>query len=185
MRIHHQDSDWVVPNIFGDQKARTTRSLDPAMLDKLDWWIKCLKDEGIYVWLGLHVGRQVKAADGIDGFAEISEGRATANLVGYNYVNSSIREAMKQFNQEYLNHRNRFTGLPYKDDPAIAALLITNENDLTNHYGNALLPDKGVPQTHGDLPAGSGEFRRQIRPFKVQSVALMGAWPCETIPQRS
>ena len=45
------------------------------MLEKLDWWIKCLKDEGIYVWLDLHVGRRVKAADGIDGFAEISQGR--------------------------------------------------------------------------------------------------------------
>ena len=53
---------------------------------------------------------------------------------------------MKQFNEEYLNHQNRFTGLRYKDDPAIAALLITNENDLTHHYGNALLPDKEVPK---------------------------------------
>ena len=103
------------------------------MLDRLDWWVKCLKDEGIYVWLDLHVGRQVKAADGVDGVAEISQGRPTASLIGYNYVNSSIRELMKQFDEEYLNHQNRFTRLRYKDDPAIAALLITNENDLTNH----------------------------------------------------
>ena len=33
----------------------------------------------------------------------------------------------------------------YKEDPAIAAVLITNENDVTNHFGNALLPDKNVP----------------------------------------
>jgi hypothetical protein len=146
VRLHHHDSEWVNPNIFGDQKTPNTQTLDPTMLEKLDWWIKCLKDEGIYVWLDLHVGRRVKAADGIDGFEEISQGKPTASLFGYNYINQSIREAMKRFNERYLNHQNRFTGLRYKDDPAIIALLITNENDLTHHYGNALLPDKGVPK---------------------------------------
>jgi hypothetical protein len=146
VRIHHHDSEWVDPNIFGDRQVLNTRILDPAMLDRLDWWIKCLKDAGVYVWLDLHVGRRVKAADGIDGFEQISRGKPTASLDGYNYVNDSIREAMKRFNEEYLNHQNRFTGLRYKDDPAVVALLITNENDLTQHYGNALLPDKGVPK---------------------------------------
>jgi hypothetical protein len=146
VRIHHHDSEWVNPNIFGDRQALNTQTLDPSMLEKLDWWIKCLKDEGIYLWLDLHVGRRVKAADGILGFEEIRQGRPTASLIGYNYVNESIREAMKRFNETYLNHQNRFTGLRYKDDPAIAALLISNENDLTHHYGNSLLADKGVPQ---------------------------------------
>jgi hypothetical protein len=146
VRIHHHDSEWVRPNIFGDPKAADTQTLDPGMLDKLDWWIKCLKDEGIFVWLDLHVGRRVKAADRIEGFEEISQGKPTASLFGYNYVNESIREAMKRFNESYLNHKNHFTGLRYADDPAIVALLITNENDLTHHFGNALLPIKGVPK---------------------------------------
>jgi Cellulase (glycosyl hydrolase family 5) len=146
VRLHHHDSEWVDPNIFGDRNSRSTQKLDEAMLEKLDWWVKCLKDEGIYVWLDLHVGRRVKPADGIDGFPEISQGRPTAGLFGYNYVNQSIRDAMKRFNEMYLNHQNRYTGIRYKDEPAIVALLITNENDLTNHYGNDLLPDKGVPK---------------------------------------
>jgi hypothetical protein len=146
VRLHHHDSEWVNPNIFGDQKTPNTQTLDLAMLEKLDWWIKCLKDEGIYIWLDLHVGRRVKAADGIEGFEEISQGKPTASLFGYNYVNESIREAMKRFNERYLHHQNRFTGLRYTDDPAIVTLLITNENDLTHHFGNALLPDKGVPK---------------------------------------
>jgi hypothetical protein len=146
VRIHHHDSEWVNPNVFGDRKSPNTQTLDPSMLEKLDWWIKCLKDEGIYIWLDLHVGRRVKAADGIDGFEEISQGKPTASLLGYSYVNESIREAMKRFNERYLNHQNLFTGLRYKDDPAIVTLLITNENDLTHHFGNALLPDKRVPK---------------------------------------
>lgn len=161
IRIHHHDSDWVDPNIFGDQKSRGAHALDAAMLEKLDWWIKCLKDEGIYTWIDLQVGRRLLAADGITDFAEISKGATAANLTGYNYVNDSIREAMKRFNEMYLNHENRFTGLRYKEDPAIAAILITNENDLTHHYGNALLPDKGVPRH-------SAIYMREARDFAVK-----------------
>jgi len=146
VRLHHHDSPWVNPNIFGDSKLTDTKSLAPAMLDKLDWWIKCLKDEGIYVWLDLHVQRNFKPGDGITDFDEIAKGKPTADLKGFNYVNATIQEAMRRFNEDYVSHLNAFTGLRYKDDPAIIALLLTNENDVTSHFGNALLPDKKVPR---------------------------------------
>lgn len=146
VRLHHHDSEWVKPNIFGDQQTPDTQNLNGTMLEKLDWWIKCLKDEGIYVWLDLHDGRRVKAGDGIQGFDEISQGKSSAPLTGYSYVNNSIQTAMKRFDEQYLDHQNAFTGLRYRDDPAIVAVLITNENDVTNHFGNSLLPDKGVPE---------------------------------------
>jgi hypothetical protein len=145
VRIHHHDSSWVVPNIF-DRPALDTKNLNITALEKLDWWIKCLEDEGIYIWLDLEDGRQFKIADGIDDFNEIAKGKATADLKGYNYVNASIERAMQRFNDAFLNHRNAFNSMAYKDDPGIAALLLTNENDVTFHFGNALLPDKQVPR---------------------------------------
>jgi hypothetical protein len=145
VRLHHHDSPWVHPNIFGDESFQATQNLSSAMLEKLDWWIKCLKDEGIYVQLDLHVGRQFKAGDGIEGFEEISNSKSTADLKGYNYVNASIKQAMKRFNEAYVNRGNIYTGVRYKDEPAIVTMLITNENDVTHHFGNALLPDKKVP----------------------------------------
>jgi len=158
VRLHHHDSEWVDPNIFGGQQAPDTRTLDAAMLDKLDWWITCLKEEGIYVWLDLEDGRRFKPLDGIEGFSEMKQGKSSATLKGYSYVNKSIQTAMKQFNEAYLNHQNRYTGLRYKEDPVIAALLVTNENDLTNHFGNALLPDKGVPRHDAIYMRLSEEF---------------------------
>jgi hypothetical protein len=146
VRLHHHDSDWVDPNIFGGTRAPDTQHLSPDMLEKLDWWIKCLKDEGIYVWLDLEVGRRFKAGDGIYGFDEISKGSPTAQLWGYNYVNLSMQQAMQRFNEAYVNHVNVYTKTRYGDEPAIIAMLITNENDLTHHFGNALLGDKGVPK---------------------------------------
>jgi hypothetical protein len=144
VRIHHHDSPWVNPNIFG-KDAADTQTLDSASLDKLDWWIKCLKDEGIYVWLDLHVQKALTEGDHIYGFDEIRKSGTTADLKGYNYVNLTIQQAMKRFNEAYLNHTNAYTGVAYKNEPAIMALLITNENDITHHFGNMLLPDKKVP----------------------------------------
>jgi hypothetical protein len=145
VRIHHFDSPWVNPNIFGDKDAQNTQTLNSDALDKLDWWIKCLKDEGIYVWLDLHDLRALKPGDNIYGFDEISKGKGAADLKGYDYVNLTIQEAMKRFDEAYVNHVNRYTGVAYKDEPAIIAMLITNEDDITYHFGNILLPDKNVP----------------------------------------
>lgn len=147
VRIHHHDSPWVFPNIFGDGTVvRDTQQLSAESLRKIDWWIKCLKDEGIYVWLDMHVQRILTANDNIYAFDELPEDRGRADLKGYAYVNVTIAQAMKRFTEQYVTHVNPYTGLAYKDDPAIAALLITNENDITHHYGNALLPDKDVPK---------------------------------------
>ncbi len=160
VRIHHLDSPWVNPNIFGTNAA-DTQTLDRASLDKLDWWIKCLKDEGIYVWLDLHVQRALTEADQIYGFGEIRKGNKAADLKGYNYVNLTIQQAMKRFNEAYLNHINAYTGVAYKNEPAIMAMLITNENDVTHHYGNALLPDKGVPLHNKLYMALADEFAKR------------------------
>ena len=153
IRLVHHDSYWVDPNIFGDGRSPDTQNLNSAMLEKLDWWIKCLKDEGIYIWLDLHVQRHLKPGDQIYGFDEIAKGEGSVHLRGYNYVNASIQVAMKRFNEAYVNHSNLYTNTRYKDEPAIVALLLTNENDITNHYGNTLLPNKSVPK-HNALYTG-------------------------------
>jgi hypothetical protein len=146
VRLHHMDSPWVANNIFGRYaKLSDTQTLDDSEVERLDWWIKCLKDEGIYVWLDLHVQRALKQGDHIDGFDEIRKGKDTADLKGYNYVNPSIQHAMLRFDEQYLTHKNTYTGVAYKDEPAVVALLLTNENDVTQHYGNALLPNQNVP----------------------------------------
>ncbi len=145
VRIHHMDSIWVRPNIFGD-RADNTLHLLASSFDKLDRWIYHLEQNGIYVWLDLHVGRILTDKDGISNFNELS--RRKGDLRGYNYFNESIEAAMKQFNEDYLGHLNPYTGHAYANDPGIVSALITNENDLTRHFGNLMLPNKGAPLHH-------------------------------------
>lgn len=149
MRFHHHDSTgWVSPTVI-DKRRDDTRELDAEAMDRVDYWIKCLRDEGVYVWLDLHVGRLVKPGDfdaepgEAGGYDEIA--RADGEMKGFAYANDTLRDLMREFNEAYLTHVNPYTGFAYKDDPAIVGILITNENDLTSHFGNLMLPDKGNP----------------------------------------
>lgn len=147
VRIHHHDSNWVNPNIFGDRKKRSsTRVLDPEALEAIDQWIAALKAEGIYIWLDIHVQRPHVQGDDISDFAELQKNkRSESTAKGFIYVNDSMQARWREFTKQYLDHVNGQTGIAYKDDPAIIAVLLTNENDLTHHFGNALLQDKNVP----------------------------------------
>ena len=162
VRLHHHDSHWVKLNVFDKRGSQDdTHRLSESALESIDWWVKALKDEGIYVWLDVHVQRQLRAGDGIYGFQELSKGSSAAELKGYNYVNITIQQAMRRFQQAYLDRKNAFTGVAYKDEPAVLGLLITNENDITHHYGNALLPDKNVPKHNKLYMALADGFARQ------------------------
>ena len=88
--------------------AKDTRHLDPRSLAALDYWIKCLEDEGIYIWLDLHYLREIKPADGVTvGRDEIS--RAKGIMWGFNYVNPQLISLMQEFQHQYLSHVNMHT----------------------------------------------------------------------------
>ncbi len=143
VRIHQHDANWVHPNIFGSD-PRDTRHFDPRSLEAIDYWVKCLEDEGVYIWLDMHYLRELKPGDGVtQGWNEIV--RAKGIMWGFNYVNPQLIELMKDLQHQYLGHVNKYTGRAYKDDPAVVGVLITNENDLTTHYGLLFLPDHNNP----------------------------------------
>ena len=162
VRIHHHDSTrWVNPTVI-DQSQDDSRQLDENAMQQLDYLIHCLREEGVYIWLDLHVGRQIKPGDIVSEWGEIHGydelKRQDGYLIGFNYYNEAIRGLMQEFNELYLNHVNLYTGLAYKEDPAIVGLLITNENDLTSHFGNLMLPDKNNPVHHALFDASVRAF---------------------------
>lgn len=147
VRIHHHDSPWVNPNIFG-QDPKTTRKIDPDSMRQIDGWIQALNQNGIYVWLDLHVGRSFEKGDGIDAFGELRDG--TDEAKGLSFVNESVEARLHEFATAYLSHENQFTGRKLGEDPGVLAVLVTNENDLVFHFGNHFLPENGHPK-HRDM----------------------------------
>ena len=148
VRIHHHDSYWVNPNAFGLNPARTTE-LDDEYMTFIDKWIAELNKRGIYIWFDLHTQRYLTASDGITAFDEIEKQtkrrKGLADIKGYAYVNVSIQQAMETINRQFITRVNKFTGQKYANNPGIAVLMLTNENDITQHFANRLLPSKDVP----------------------------------------
>ena len=146
VRLHHHDSSWVNQNLIS--KGETTQGLNEKALDSYYWWIKCLRDEGIYVWLDLQVQRPWRKGDNISGWRtdlapKAKKGKNVAK--GFVYLNERMQELTKKFNTELLTRVNPYTKLALKDDPAVMGMMVTNENDLTHHFGNSFLKNKKHP----------------------------------------
>lgn len=174
VRLHHHDSHWVQPNAWTGARWEGGRLvLSEEGLATLDRWVEALAEEGLYIWLDLHVQRAFDANDKIPSFDEIRKGRAQAEAKGFSYVNPGVQAAMRGFAEAYMSRKNRYTGQAYKDDPAVLAVLLTNENDLTIHFGNAMLADKGVPWHHQRLLQAAEAFSAQSGIAKDR---LMRTW---------
>jgi hypothetical protein len=128
VRLHQMDPDWATPNIFQFNRAvakEDTRTLDPTSMERLDFLIKCLKAEGIYIYLDLITYRKFRLADGVENAPAIREAGKP-----YVYFDPRMIELQKEFNAAVWSHENPHTGLAYKDDPAIILTCITNECDF-------------------------------------------------------
>ncbi|MFV1983694.1 MAG: hypothetical protein ACC657_09170 [Thiohalomonadales bacterium] len=146
VRLHHHDSSWVNPSIIS--KGNTTQEINTSALDNYFLWVKILRDEGIYVWVDLQVQRPWLEGDQIPGWDTDMESQSKNGMnvaKGFVYLNKRMQELSKKFNEELLTRINPYTKLALKDDPAVMAIMITNENDITYHYGNTFLKDKNHP----------------------------------------
>lgn len=155
IRLTHLDPPWLEPNLF--EPKGSTRKLNDGTLDRLDLWVKCLHEHGVHVWLDMHIGRQFRKADKIDAYPEVQQHRG-GQAEGLSFVNPSIEKRMAEFTQQYLGRSNRYTGRRYADDPGIVGVLLTNENNLTHHFGNRMNPRAGHPKHREMMKKAAADF---------------------------
>ena len=104
-----------------DDDTKTQRKLSPQQLDKLDYMIAAFKKLGIYVNMNLHVGRTLDERDGLPG------GSPWANKTVGQFMPRMV-ELQKEYARDLLTHVNRYTGNAYTDEPAVAMIEISNED---------------------------------------------------------
>ncbi len=146
VRTHQMDAEWACPNIFEFDRGafkRDTRSLDPRSMERLDYFLYCLKNEGIYIYLDFITYRRFKVGDGV-------ENAHLLRTLGkpFSLFDRKLIELQKEFIAQLLNHVNPYTGLAYKDDPAIALADMINETDIMQ---TAYLPIDNVEPYISDL----------------------------------
>ena len=128
VRFHQMDAEWSTPNIFQFTRGKNkpnTLTFDPESIDRLDYLIHCLKQEGIYVYMDLLTYRRFKPGDGVEAADKLGDAAKP-----YSTFNRRLIELQKKFNHDLWTHINPYSKLAYMDDPAIVLVEVTNENDL-------------------------------------------------------
>ncbi|MDR3002082.1 MAG: carbohydrate binding domain-containing protein [Fibromonadaceae bacterium] len=134
LRMHHLDAPWTTPNIFGNtEKTTGTRAFSKESMRQLDYFIYRAKQKGIYIFLDLLVHRDFTEADGIVNRPPDLGGKQVG------FFSEKIIELQKEFNENLLNHVNQFTGVAYKDEPAIAMSGIINESTIFSAFSSDIL----------------------------------------------
>jgi hypothetical protein len=129
---------------------RPDGTLDPKAFDRYDRWFAALKEQGIYtIWSVVypHHGAFLRPEDALpkakfDELDRSDKGRdgSKVPIVSNDYINMDrdIQDIVLRYFTVLLNHRNPYTGLAYKDDPALAVVEFQNESNLFFHTLNDL-----------------------------------------------
>jgi len=132
VRFHHMDTGFSPRGLL---KADGL-TLDPEMLERMDYLIAQLKKNGIYADLNLHVGRVYP------GFTKTTDTPKYFKAVD-NFYPPMIAQ-QHDYARALLTHVNPYTGATYANEPAVAFIEINNENGLIDKwYSGALdkMPD--------------------------------------------
>ncbi|MEO0472552.1 MAG: carbohydrate binding domain-containing protein [Bacteroidota bacterium] len=151
MRFHHMDNRWFDPDgsLFFQGAGQNTRTFNPTTLDRFDFLLAKMKEQGVYANINLLVARTFTTADGVadaDSIGDLSK--------GVTYFDPQLIFLQKEYASQLLNHVNPYTGIALKDDPVLAMVEIANENTLYGYWkGNRL-------QTY---PQGGSLINRHVR----------------------
>jgi len=122
----------VVGLLQGD---RGRPSFDPAKLDRWDKWFSILKANGIYMTWSLFYPHVITPDDGYppELYSELpgrGAGKSTSGVVN---MMTELQDAQWLWERTLLEHVNPYTGLAYKDDPALAIVEVHNEDCIFWH----------------------------------------------------
>lgn len=148
VRFHFLDRP--APQGLIDARRDDTRALDPAQLDRLDFFVAELKKRGIYTNLNLNVGRTYKAGDGVRDCELLGFAKALT------YFDPRLIELQKEYARQLLTHRNPYTQAEYRHEPAVAIIEFVNENSIVESWFSGRLLGKARrknPGTWTDIPA--------------------------------
>jgi hypothetical protein len=150
VRFHHLDNPAWSGNDNTLVNTTTTRVLNPATLDRMEFLIADMKRQGIYTNMNLNVGRTFTRGDGVAGADSIPDfGK------GVTIFDPQLIDLQKEYAKQLLNHVSPYTQKTLAEDPSVAMVEIINENSLYGMWkDNALKPfAKGgnLMQRHSSL----------------------------------
>lgn len=149
-RFHHLDADWG--QCLFINKTNHTRAFDTNHLDRFDFFVAELKKRGIYVSLTMNVHRQFKEGDDVRDWKILGIGK------GATFFNPRLIELQHEFTRNLLTHKNPYTGLDYRHEPALITVEMVNENSLLEAWtqGRLVGRDDKAGDTWSPIPVSYG-----------------------------
>ena len=125
--------------LLGKVDAPDSRHFNPQYLDRIDYWMACLKRHGLYYYLDLLDFRTFKAGDEAPEADKLDRAARPEAL-----YDPRLIELQKEYASQLLLHRNPYSGLRPIDDPAFALIEICNE------HGFFMYPDRmeSIPEPY-------------------------------------
>ena len=124
---------------------------DPELLDRFDYFFAKLKARGIYVSMNLHSARTA-------GYRFKDFRQTMKENKGIDNFDPTFIQHQKEWDKFVFEHVNPYTGLAYKDDPAVLSWEINNECSL------------GITWFCWDL------WKKMTPPFKAELTRQFGDW---------
>ncbi|UCD50744.1 MAG: hypothetical protein JSW27_24880 [Phycisphaerales bacterium] len=111
------------------------RHFDAERLDKFDRWFSILKENGIYMTWSIFYHHVVLPDQGIDPdlYHELPSRGAGKDSYGMATFVEEYQDSQWRYASLLLDHVNPYTGLAYKDDPALAIVEARNEDSVFFH----------------------------------------------------
>lgn len=128
--------------------------IEPIQLEKFDYFISKLKENGIYVYFQLNIARKFGRVNGFENAHLLPKYKN-----GVDNVDDRMIWMQKQFHKEILEHVNPYTGIAYKDEPCISMMELANENSIIHCW---------FSKTH--------KFTALVEPYKSDFIRRWNDW---------
>lgn len=169
VRLHYVHHQFPPNKVYSSPDS----FIEPVQLEKFDYLFAQLKQRGVYVYMQLNIARKFGAASGFEN---------ADKLPWYNNGIDNIEPRMVALQQKYvrdlLTHVNPYTGLAYKDEPAIATLELANENSIVVNWYNRKLDN--LPSPYQEM--FQGKWNGWLKAKYGNTTQLREAWGCRADP---
>ena len=128
IRLHHFD------NLLVKRGNGSSTSLDPEKLDQLDYLLAECSKRGIYTTLDLFTARKLEKGE-IPEYPD--RALSPTEFKALAFINANVMKNLETFSANLLNHVNPYTGLAWKEDPAIITISLINEDTLSQVLSNS------------------------------------------------
>lgn len=121
VRLHHIDG------ILADKNRDVQDPLDAGQLRNMDALIAAFRKRGIYITIDLYSTRNLAPGR----VAEFPDRRISgAEYKALAFINEDVMRDWEEYARKLLTHKNEFTDLALKDDPALFSICLLNEDAI-------------------------------------------------------